>query len=199
MNFSDHINEIKEFNFQSLDINLIGSWPLFIRLFLFVVFFISLLVASWFFYVSDRYKSIDSLKIKEIELRTFFETRYPESSNLQEYHLQMVRIDKMFNELLSLLPVETEIPLLLKEIDNAVVASGLVVEEIKLLPELNKDYYVELPIQITLEGNYHNIGFFVARIASMSRIVTLHNVILTPLNDARIRINVLAKTYRNKN
>jgi len=76
------------------------------------------------------------------------------------------------------------------------------------MPEKEQSYYTELPIQITVVGGYHNLGFFTAAIGSLPRIVTLHDFTLTPISQGGgksslvgnevLRMNVLAKTYRNK-
>jgi len=198
MSFKDHVNDVKKFDFGSLDFNSIGLWPLFIRLILFLILFVGLLVSGWFFYLVDSYEGIETVKKQEVELREVFSRRYPESSNLEEYQEQMVRIQLMFDRLLNLLPAETEVPSLLQDITNSGEESGLEFEEIRLLSESGKEYYIELPIQITVEGHYHNLGAFTASIAGLSRIVTLHDFTLTPLANERLRMNILAKTYRNK-
>jgi hypothetical protein len=41
-----------------------------------------------------------------------------------------------------------------------------------------KDYYAELPIAVKVSGRYHDIGAFAADVSNLSRIVTLHNLIV---------------------
>ena len=65
--------------------------------------------------------------------------------------------------------------------------------------EIQKDFYAEKPIRIRFSGSYHEIANFVSGIASLPRIVTLHNINITrdsPSNFDKLSINVLAKTYR---
>ena len=61
-----------------------------------------------------------------------------------------------------------------------------------------KDYYAELPISIKVAGRYHDIGSFAADIANLSRIVTLHNVIITTPKDSAgiLSMEATARTYR---
>jgi type IV pilus assembly protein PilO len=62
-----------------------------------------------------------------------------------------------------------------------------------------KDYYAELPIAIKVSGRYHDIGSFVADVANLSRIVTLHNLTITPPpKDASgtLVMEATARTYR---
>ena len=69
--------------------------------------------------------------------------------------------------------------------------------------ELRRDYehkagfYAELPVEMSVEGGYHELGAFVSRVAGLPRIVTLHDFDLEPpAPDRGIRMHVLAKTYR---
>jgi hypothetical protein len=63
-----------------------------------------------------------------------------------------------------------------------------------------KDYYAELPIAIRVSGRYHDIGSFAADVANLSRIVTLHNLSITPQwpRDAsgNLSMEATARTYR---
>ena len=79
------------------------------------------------------------------------------------------------------------------------LGSGLEFEEIKLLPEAAQQFYIELPIQITVVGAYHDLATFVSGVASLPRIVTLHDFEIKPVEPGstqKLRMNILAKTYR---
>jgi type IV pilus assembly protein PilO len=91
------------------------------------------------------------------------------------------------------------VPGLLEDITRTGLGSGLEFEEIKLLPEAAQQFYIELPIQITVVGAYHDLATFVSGVASLPRIVTLHDFEIKPLdaaNPSRLRMSILAKTYR---
>jgi type IV pilus assembly protein PilO len=64
-----------------------------------------------------------------------------------------------------------------------------------------KDYYAELPIAVKVTGRYHDIGAFASDVAHLSRIVTLGNLSVGPVNtkdakDAVLSMEATAKTYR---
>ncbi len=67
---------------------------------------------------------------------------------------------------------------------------------------MKKDFYAELPIKITLTGSYHDFGAFVSGIAALPRIVTLHDIQITPVDKDKsgsfdnLQLDVTAKTYR---
>jgi type IV pilus assembly protein PilO len=63
-----------------------------------------------------------------------------------------------------------------------------------------KDYYAELPISIRVTGRYHDVGAFTADIANLSRIVTLHNLVITNVGkepgQGNLALEATARTYR---
>ncbi|MCB1994903.1 MAG: type 4a pilus biogenesis protein PilO, partial [Rhodoferax sp.] len=63
-----------------------------------------------------------------------------------------------------------------------------------------KDHYAVLPISVRVSGRYHDIGAFVADVANLSRIVTLHNLAITrpgrDPNATMLTMEATARTYR---
>jgi type IV pilus assembly protein PilO len=59
-----------------------------------------------------------------------------------------------------------------------------------------KDYYAELPIDIKINGSYHDIGAFTGDIAYLPRIVTLNNLALSTGKDGTLTLEAVAKTFR---
>ena len=101
--------------------------------------------------------------------------------------------------LLRQLPSDTEVPGLLEDITRTGLESGLEFEEIKLQPEVVQQFYIELPIQISVVGTYHDLATFVSAVASLPRIVTLHDFDIQAADAdsvSKLSMKVLAKTYR---
>ncbi len=96
------------------------------------------------------------------------------------------------------MPSDTEVPGLLEDIDEEGSESGLNIMSIKLLPENLAEFYVELPINIEVQGGYHDLGQFVSGVAGMPRIVTLHDYEIGQHKDGRLLMQITAKTYRYK-
>jgi type IV pilus assembly protein PilO len=98
------------------------------------------------------------------------------------------------------LPNKTEVPNLLTDISQQGAGAGLDQKLFQPAPQINKDFYAELPIKMKLTGSFHAIGGFVSGIAALPRIVTLHDVMITPVNkdsgSDELQLDVTAKTYR---
>ncbi|MCE2027648.1 type 4a pilus biogenesis protein PilO [Sessilibacter corallicola] len=199
MSLADTLDQLKELDFNDLDFERIGTWPIAGRIFIWIMVFILILVGAYFFKVKDLNASLNREVAKETQLRTTFNNRAYEAANLDAYRNQMMEMEEAFGALLSQLPKDSEVPGLLEDITERGNAAGLEIKGIDLQEEVIKEFYVELPISINVVGGYHQLGSFVSGVASLPRIVTLHNYSIDK-NDrgALLEMKILAKTYRYK-
>ena len=185
---------------QSLDANDVGRWPLLFRVAVIVVVF--MLVSGLGIYwtiVKDRAPLLERAESEEQELRVTFENKQRKAANYDAYKAQLAQIEQSFGTMLRQLPGETEIPSLIVDISQTGLAAGL--QERLFVPQAERprDFYAEKPIKIRLAGGYHEIGNFVSGIAALPRIVTLHDINITPENKDgydNLSMEVTAKTYR---
>jgi len=83
------------------------------------------------------------------------------------------------------------------DVSQTGLASGLKIMLFKPQSESTKGFYAEKPIQIKLRGTYHEMAKFSSGIASLPRIVTLHDIVLKPEQGTdKLIMDVTAKTYR---
>jgi type IV pilus assembly protein PilO len=86
---------------------------------------------------------------------------------------------------------------LLVDVSQTGLASGLEFELFKPQGEVQKDFYAELPISISVVGSYLEFGGFVSGLASLPRIVTVHDTVITPIKGGeKLRMNATVRTYR---
>ncbi len=198
MAFSDALQELKEFDVNELNADNIGSWPIAIKVIVWVIVFVAVLVAGYMYDVSGLQKNLVQEQKKELDLRSEFERKAYQAANLNAYRTQMVQMEESFGALVSQLPSDTEVPGLLEDITNKGLSSGLDINSITLSNEIVQEFYVEKPFQIVVRGNYHDIATFVSGIASLPRIVTLHDFEILQSDDATLNMKITAKTYRYK-
>ncbi|MGD9591521.1 MAG: type 4a pilus biogenesis protein PilO [Candidatus Berkiella sp.] len=187
-------------DFNELDVNSIGTWPLPAKILTIVVFSVVILFLGYWTDTKKQLASLDVAEQEELNLRTTFETKQTQAANLQAYKDQMATMKASFGALLRQLPEKTEVPGLLEDISHQGLATGLEFRTIRLQPEKEIDFYVELPIEISVVGNYHQFGEFVSNIAALPRIVTLHDFVIKEVKPdvggENLMMNILAKTYR---
>jgi type IV pilus assembly protein PilO len=199
MSVIDSFKSLGKVDFAELNLNNIGSWPAAVRMLTCLIVLIAVLVLGYFMHLTDLQEVLDRNQKEEVALKEQFTAKVRQAANLEEYKEQMKLMEASFEALLRQLPSDTEVPGLLEDITSAGLNSGLEFEEIKLLPEITQPFYIELPIQVKVFGSYHDVATFVSAVASMPRIVTLHDFTIKPVvagNSSRLAMNVLVKTYR---
>ena len=185
---------------QSLDVNDIGRWPLVFRAAVIVLVFVAVMFAGiWFTIVKDKAPVLQRAQAEEQELRVTFENKQRKAANYDAYKAQLAQIEQSFGTMLRQLPGETEIPSLIVDISQTGLAAGLQEKLFQPQAEVPRDFYAEKPIKIRLTGGYHEMANFVSGIAALPRIVTLHDINITPEQKGEfdsLSLEVTAKTYR---
>jgi len=195
--FTDVTNELKNFDWTDLqDLDTIGVWPGPVKVLLVFIVFVACGVAGYFLHIQNLQSELDGVAGEEINLRAEFEQKAFLAANLEEYRAQTVEMEESFEELLLQLPSETEVPGLVDDITKTGEGSGLQFSNIAPESEQFQEFYIELPIDIDAVGDYHDFGTFVSGVASLDRIVTLHDFNIRSREDNLLNMNITARTYR---
>jgi len=197
VNVSELTEGLKGFDVNDLDFKSAGSWPLVIKLIVWALVLGIVVFLGYYFHLNDMLDERERVAQKEVQLKQEYENKAFKAANLDIYRKQMEEMDKSFGALVRQLPKDTEVPGLLEDITHTGLGSGLEIDSIKLLPEQNAEFYVELPIEIQVRGGYHDLGSFVSGVASLPRIVTLHDFDIKPTGSrGLLAMTITAKTYR---
>ena len=188
---------------RSLDPRDPGRWPLAVRAAAVGICFVLVAAGLIYYFVwSDRMPELQQREDQEQALRNEYHTKHAKAANLALYKQQLADIEKSFGALLRQLPSKTEVPNLLVDISQTGLAAALEEKLFQPGQEVKKDFYAELPIHIQLTGSYHEFGAFVSGIAALPRIVTLHDIQITPISKDKntsfdqLQLDLTAKTYR---
>ena len=195
----DRIDELRNFDLNDLtDIDTIGVWPGAVKAMIVLIIFVGCLAGGYFALIKKLQGELQTEIANEDTVRVEFEQKAFMAANLEEYRAQTVAMEQSFAELLRQLPSQTEVPGLVDDITNVGLGSGLEFSNIQLADEVAQEFYIELPINVDVQGNYHDFGTFVSGVASLDRIVTLHDFTITTRTDTFLSMSVVAKTYRYK-
>lgn len=185
---------------KGLDVNDIGRWPLVFRSAVIAMLFVLVVgFGVYWFIIQDKAPQLERARGEEATLKVTFENKQRKAANYDAYKAQLTQMEQSFGTMLRQLPGETEIPSLIVDISQTGLAAGLQEKLFLPQPEIPRDFYAEKPIKIRLSGGYHEIANFVSGVAALPRIVTLHDIIITPEDPKefdRLSIEVTAKTYR---
>jgi type IV pilus assembly protein PilO len=183
------------------DIESSGTWPPPIKAAVILLASLCVVGLTFYFDTQPQLDELAGLEAKEKELRDQFELKQKKAANLEEYKQQLDDIEKSFGDLLRQLPDKTQVPDLLVDVSQTGLSSGLEFELFKPGPEVPKEFYAELPIDVRVTGNYMEFGAFISGLASLPRIVTIHNIRINPRKDASgkskpLVMDAVVKTYR---
>ena len=102
------------------------------------------------------------------------------AAKLPKLRAQMKAEEVKFAEASKALPERKEIPTLLTVISQSGGEAGLEFQLFQPGAEVNKKFYTELPLQLRVQGGYHNLAEFFDRVAAIPRIVTIKNITIVP-------------------
>ncbi|MCE3026777.1 MULTISPECIES: type 4a pilus biogenesis protein PilO [unclassified Salinicola] len=193
----EQARQLRELPWRELDLKESGSWPTSLQaLIALAVFTLALLAVQWLLASSPREQDA-RLVAQETQALSRFETLSYQAVNLPMMRQQMGQLKVRMQRVLEQLPSDAEVPALLDAISDAAREQQLSIDSIKLEPAVAREFVFEQPFDIQVRGGYHQIAAFLAEVAAMPRIVTLHDFTLAPVaGSPTLRLTMLAKTYR---
>lgn len=190
--------KLPEIDFSSLEFREIGSWPLILRIASIIGACIVLIIAIYFLIFDSE---IESLKksIADLEKkRSEFKEQYTMAVNLDAYKDQMKEMQSAYQEYVKQLPSSSNIPELIDSLTKIGESNGLKINSIKLGDsKLIDNFYMSLPLTLSINGGYHNIGIFISETAKLARIVTLNdfNIKVASGQSGDLQMDMQAETY----
>jgi type IV pilus assembly protein PilO len=182
---------------RNLDPKQPGNWPWLVKAGAFFVIFVGLQVAAYFLLWQTQMDAIDKGRQEVQKQKEVFLEKKKLAVNLDSYKQQRAEIEQAFGALLKQLPNKSEMDALLIDINQAGLGRGLAFDLFKPAEKENfTEFYAELPVNIKVTGNYHDLGAFASDVAKMPRIVLLTDVKLDPPKDGVLSMEAVAKTYR---
>lgn len=143
------------------------------------IFIILLIVPAVLFFFLSYQPQAEKITSLEKQVRTASEELKKVqqiAKDLPRHQKELKEIQEEFDSMAVLLPKSQEIPNLLRDISDLGKNTGL--EFLTFTPgtETPKDFYAEIPIDITIKGPYHNLGLFLDKVSKLERIVTVNNI-----------------------
>lgn len=182
---------------KQLDTKNPGGWPWPFKIAAMLLIIILILIASFFLLYQGQLDDLDKEEKKEADLKTVFVEKKKLAVNLEAYQQQRAEIEQAFGALLKQLPTRSEMDALLIDINQAGLGRGLTFDLFKPAPAENiTEFYAEKPINLKVNGNYHDLGAFASDVSKLPRIVLLNDLNIATGKDGALTMDAVAKTYR---
>lgn len=184
--------------FRNLNTRDVSTWPIVPRIAAVIAVIVVVLLLGWYFYWSDQLAELQKGEDDEVQLKTQYRDKLQQAVNLEPLKKQKELATQYVARLEKQLPSRSEMDALLSDINQAGIGRGLQFELFRPGQATVRDYYAELPINVRLIGNYHDIAAFTSDIASLPRIVTLNNLSIAMPGNATtpLTLEAIAKTFR---
>jgi type IV pilus assembly protein PilO len=196
---------------NNIDYKNLGGLPLSIKALLLLAILLAVVAGGGWFVWKPMLDELQAAQNEEwgpdknSGLRATYETKLRQAANLDGYKAQLKEAEIKSNVLLKQLPDKSQMDGLLTDINQAGIGRGLEFDLFKPGSEKPSSLYAEMPINIRVVGNYHDLGAFAADVARMSRIVTLSELSIVNVGGKDVKnaapgklgMEAIAKTYRS--
>ncbi len=129
-----------------------------------------------YFSYMPNIEKIKKLETKKVSLAAEVKKAEKVARNLKKYQDELVAAQKHFEAIAVVLPKSKEIPNLLRNISDLGKGAGLDFVSFQPGGEVPRDFYAEIPVNISIRGPYHNLGYFLDQVSKLDRIVTVNNI-----------------------
>jgi type IV pilus assembly protein PilO len=192
INFNALVEEFKRTNWKDP-----GTWHAAPKILVLLAILVGLPVMGFFGINQGQIGELEEGREKETKLKEDYVAKKKLAINLDLHRQQLREIDTQFGALLRQLPNKSQMDALLVDINQAGLGRGLQFELFKPAPqETLREFYAELPIQVKVGGNYHDMGAFASDVGQLSRIVTLNDVKIDAGKDGNLTMESTARTFR---
>jgi type IV pilus assembly protein PilO len=150
-------------------------------------------VAFYYFYWSgamdEERQKAERLETLRKEIRALEVT----ANKLQEFQREVAQLEAKLETLKRILPPEKETPDLMRKVQALASQSNLTIKNFTPSAVVNRDFYQEWPINMAVDGSYHNLGMFFDRVSRLSRLVNLGNLKIGARNDQTLTNTISAQ------
>jgi type IV pilus assembly protein PilO len=130
----------------------------------------------YYFWYSDALETQKKQEAKLAELQKQIRALEATANKLPEFQREVQALEARLETLKRILPPEKEMPDLMRRVQYLAAQSSLQIRKFNPAPPTQQEFYQEVPIQLDLDGTYHNLGAFLDRVSRMSRLVNVGNV-----------------------
>ncbi len=145
---------------------------------------------------------IDGARAKTQRLQTSLKEAQTRQQTYLALREELASRETLDRKYLRVLPVKSEIPAFLGDLDRLTELSGLQVEQVQPQPEVKEEFFIKVPVELGLSGKYHQLAKFFYNVSLLERAVNMENVTLARPQqigeDIILQVSVLATTFRRE-
>ena len=141
-------------------------------------------------------------KAKIISLESEYEKMSAELEKARQTVGNLAKLENEYNRLhekwvaaQSLLPQQEEVAKLLRKVTRAGNQAGIEFHLFEPQPQIRKEFVTENPVKIKVQGQYHDIGIFLSKVANLDRILNVHGLKIYPMDGRKTKTDKLGRSH----
>lgn len=174
----------------------VGALPRMHRILICVLTFAGVMGIFYYFFFIPQHEEMKRLEDSYLQLKGQLDVYKRKAALLGKFKKKMAEAQIRFDSAMSALPDKKEIPNLLTDISNSGKDAGLEFILFQPRPEVKTRYYAEIPVNIKVQGGYHQVGEFFDKVSRLHRIVNIKDITMTPgKHEGSLLTSCTAVTY----
>ena len=157
-------------------------------------------VVMWVLFLSGQWGRVSNLRAEVNADRERLASLQAKAGNLEAVRKVVSQLDRELGAALARLPDRKEIPDLLNNLSEQASASGLRITKFRQLDEQLRDYYAEVPVELSMTGSFHQVASFFGRVPRLNRLINVTSISMkrpAVVGDTvRVEASCLATTFR---
>ena len=154
----------------------------------------------WVYFYSPKLEEFTKLEEDRDRLETQVSHEQRLARNLPRFRKEVKELDIKLKGALKELPDKKEIPDLLTKVSRLARDAGLEVQLFKPKPVAIREFYEEVPVDIAVQGGFHQVATFFDEVGHLSRIVNIQKIAMDEpkVSDesVQVTVNCNATTFR---
>ena len=134
---------------------------------------VALAIGYFFLFYQEKNDELKELRAQELELQRKLSEVRSVAANISAFESEIADLEIKLKTALRQLPNEKELEVLLTDISNLGKTAGVEIKSFKRNDEVVHDFYAAVPIQIELEGEFHDIAQFFDLMSKLPQIVNM--------------------------
>lgn len=154
----------------------------------------------YFLLYQSAAENLAVLRAREMDVQRQLNEVRSVAANISAFEDEISELERKLERALRQLPDKKELEVLLADISSLGKKVGVEIRSFKRVEELSHGFYAEVPIEIELEGRYHDIAMFFDRVSKLQRIVNIGQLEVTVVDETtdgtELRVRGTATTFR---
>lgn len=169
------------------------------QLIIFVLLCALTLAGSWQVLIGPERAELETRRARLVKVETEVARVQAITNKLPQFQREVRALEVALRETMAVIPDERDPQDVLRNLHELASESTLDIATFLPKPVVAKTQYSEWPLQLGIEGTYHDLGRFFARVAAMSRLMSVSElnikVLQRPNGRGTILVNCLATTF----